>query len=70
VLAEIYVFGEHKELYTVSCNEQFNTHTMNIHCFVQQRLVGFTGVYEGQGLWQLRVMWNLTQANYTAFIVR
>ena len=70
VLADLYVFGEHKELCTVSCNEQFNTRTANIHCSVQQRRVDFTGVNEGQGLWQLRVMWNLTQANYTTFVVR
>ena len=70
VLADVYVFGEHKGLYTASCNEQFNTQATNIHCSVQQRLVDFTGVNEGQGLWELRVMWNLTQANYTTFIVR
>jgi hypothetical protein len=43
----------------VSCNEQFNTHTANMQCFVQQRLVDFTGVNEDQGSWQLQVMWEL-----------
>ena len=70
VLADVYVFGEHKGLCNASCNEQFNTHATNIHCSVQQRLVNFTSVNEGQGLWQLRVVWNLTQANYTIFILR
>jgi hypothetical protein len=65
-----YVFGEYKGLCTVSCNEQFNTQTTNIHCSIQQGLVDFTGVNEGQGLWKLRVMWNLTQEYYTIFIMR
>jgi len=50
VLADVYVSGEHKRLCTASCNEQFNTHATNIHCYVQQRLVELTGVNEGQDL--------------------
>jgi hypothetical protein len=47
VLEDVYVFGERKEVCSVSRNEHFKTQITNMHCSVQQRLVDFTGVNDG-----------------------